>query len=77
MMRGLPVDGYEIIKAITKKSTVALFFSMKLVGANSGDSIQQLTRSMRGIQTLAPWQGSPEWSFPIFRITSCSEARAG
>jgi hypothetical protein len=44
---------------------------------NSGDSIQQLTNSMRKMQTLAPWQGSPEWSFQIFRITSCSEACAG
>ena len=46
-------------------------------GRNSGDSIQQLTISMIQIQTLAPWQGSPEWSFRIFRITSYSEAHAG
>ncbi len=29
------------------------------------------------MQNLPPWQGSPEWSFQIFRITSCSGARAG
>ena len=44
---------------------------------NSGDSIQQLTSSMRQMQNLPPWQGSPAWSFPISRITSCSGARAG
>jgi hypothetical protein len=25
---------------------------------------------MRQMQNLPPWQGSPEWSFQIFRITS-------
>ena len=44
---------------------------------NSGDSIQQLTSSMRKMQNLPPWQGSPEWSFRISRIMSCSGARAG
>ena len=44
---------------------------------NSGDSIQQLTSSMRQMQTLAPWQGSPEWSFRFFLTTPCSEACAG
>jgi hypothetical protein len=29
------------------------------------------------MKVLAPRQGSPEWSFQIFRITSCSEACAG
>ena len=41
-------------------------------GVNSGDSIQQLTSSMRQMQNLPPWQGSPEWSFQISRITLCN-----
>src|SRR3989338_6388177 len=44
---------------------------------NSGDSIQQLTSSVRQMQNVPPCQGSPEWSFQISRITSCSGARAG
>ncbi len=28
------------------------------------------------MQNLPPWQGAPEWSFQITRITSCSGARA-
>jgi len=47
-----------------------------LRGNNSGRSIQQLTGSVGQMQTLAPWQGSPEWSFQILRITSCSEVCA-
>ena len=45
--------------------------------SDSRDSIQQLTSSMRQMQTLAPWQRSPESSFQTFLITSRSEARAG
>src|SRR3990172_11782158 len=68
---GLAAAVYAAVE-VEPSSAVTLFLSF-----NSGDSIQQLTNSMRKMQTLAPWQGSPEWSFQIFRITSCSEACAG
>ncbi len=29
------------------------------------------------MQTLAPWQGTPEWSFQMVRIMSCSEGCSG
>jgi len=46
-------------------------------GAIPGTVYKQLTSSMRQMQTLAPWQGSPEWSFQIFCIMWCTEARIG
>ncbi len=45
-------------------------------GGNSRESIRQLTSTLRQMQTLAPWQRSPEWSVQVIRLTSRDEACA-